>query len=485
MNCHQSRGHGETGHWGERWAIVAGVRAALSVLVMAFVLVGIRPASALDVVSDRVTPLSLGISEGQLLRLDQPATSVFIGDQDVADIEVMSPRLIYVFARQVGQTNLYAVNDNDDVVASVVLTVQQNLGPLNPMIRRAVPDTQVSARAVGEGVELRGDVETPEDAANAQALAARFVPDPALVLNRTQITGSAQVNLRVRFAEVQRSAVQRLGINWNALSNVGNFQIGLLTGNGVFPDVTNTGVLASNGYLGTYRTGNVNINVLLDALETESLVTILAEPNLTALSGETASFLAGGEFPVPVAGDNDRITVEFKEFGVSLDFTPTVLNANRISMRVRPEVSQLSSANSLDLDGVNITIPSLITRRAETTVELGSGQSFAIAGMFQSTFDRADESIPGLGNLPILGRLFQSVNFQRDETELVILVTPYIVQPVSDGSLSLPTDPIFGASRSAPGGPVPLQDDVPPQPLSQVDRPTSRMLAERSGFILK
>jgi len=483
--CHQSRGHDGIGLWDLQLASRVGLRTIFAVLTIFVVLSGIRPAAALDVVSDRVTPLSLGISEGQLLRLDQPATSVFIGDQDVADIEVMSPRLIYVFARQVGQTNLYAVNETDEVVASVVLTVQQNIGPLNPMIRRAVPDAQVSAGAVGEGVQLRGDVETPEEAANAQALASRFVPDPEMVLNRTKVTGSAQVNLRVRFAEVQRSAVQRLGINWNALTNFGNFQIGLLTGNGVFPDVTNPGVLASNGYLGSYRTGNVNINVLLDALETESLVTILAEPNLTALSGETASFLAGGEFPVPVAGDNDRITVEFKEFGVSLDFTPTVLNPNRISMRVRPEVSQLSSANALDLEGVNITIPSLITRRAETTVELGSGQSFAIAGMFQSTFDRADESLPGLGDLPILGRLFQSVEFQRDETELVILVTPYIVQPVSDGSLTLPTDPIFGASRTAPGGPVPLEDDVPPQPLSQVDRPTSRMLAERSGFILK
>lgn len=485
MYCHQSRGHDGFGLGVLQPVARACLQAAFTLLIMIAMLAGVRPAAALDVVSDRVTPLALGISEGQLLRLDQPATSVFIGDQDVADIEVMSPRLIYVFARQVGQTNLYAVNDADEVVASVVLTVQQNIGPLNPMVRRAVPDAQVSARAVGEGVQLNGDVETPEQAADAQALASRFVPDPALVLNRTKVTGSAQVNLRVRFAEVQRSAVQRLGINWNALTNFGNFQLGLLTGNGVFPDVTNTGVLASNGYLGTYRTGNVNINVLLDALETESLVTILAEPNLTALSGETASFLAGGEFPVPVAGDNDRITVEFKEFGVSLDFTPTVLNPNRISMRVRPEVSQLSSANALDLEGVNITVPSLITRRAETTVELGSGQSFAIAGMFQSTFDRSDESLPGLGDLPILGRLFQSVEFQRDETELVILVTPYIVQPVSDGSLTLPTDPIFGASRTAPGGPVPHEDDLPPQPLSQVDRPTSRMLAERSGFILK
>ncbi|MEM1399340.1 MAG: type II and III secretion system protein family protein [Pseudomonadota bacterium] len=466
----------------------SGLQGVLTLLVLITALALLLPAGparALDVVGDRVTPLSLGVSQGQLLRLEQPATSVFIADKDVADIEVMSPRLVYVYAREIGQTSLYAVDDTDQVVANVVLTVQTNTAGLNPQIRRAIPDAPVSARPAGPGIELRGEVETPSEAANAQALAGRYVEDPALVLNRLQVTGSSQVNLRVRFAEVQRASVQQLGINWNAVANAGNFQLGLLTGNGVFPDIANTTALASNGYLGAFRTSDVNINVLLDALETESLVNILAEPNLTALSGETASFLAGGEFPIPVAGDNDSITVEFKEFGVSLDFTPTVLSPNRISMRVRPEVSQLSSANSIELDGVSITIPSLITRRAETTVELGSGQTFAIAGMFQSTFDRADEKIPGLGDLPVIGRLFQSVEFQRDETELVILVTPYIVQPVSDRSLTLPTDPVFGASRTAPGGPAPLDSDIPPQPLSQVDRPTSRQLAERSGFILK
>lgn len=481
MICHQSRGP----NFGGRLTARGAKQAVIAVLLAFLTVLPVSIASALDIAGDTVTPLSLGVSEGQLVRLDQPATSVFIADSEVADIEVMSPRLIYVFARRVGQTNLYAVDDADQIVASVSLTVQQSIGPLNPLIRRAVPDGQVTARAAGEGVELSGEVQSPTGAADAQALAGRYVAEPEMVINRTQVAGSNQVNLRVRFAEVQRSAVQRLGINWNALTSFGNFQLGLLTGNGVFPTGADPGVLASNGYLGSFNTGDVNINVLLDALETESLVTILAEPNLTALSGETASFLAGGEFPVPVAGDNDSVTVEFKEFGVSLDFTPTVLNANRISMRVRPEVSQLSSVNAIELAGINITIPSLITRRAETTVELGSGQTFAIAGMFQSTFDRSDETLPGLGNLPILGRLFQSVEFQRDETELVILVTPYIVKPVSDDSLTLPTDPIFGASRTAPGGPVPHENDLPPEPLATVDRPTSRLLAERSGFILK
>lgn len=483
--CQPSSGRKEIGRRSVGAGITLGLRTAIVVLVAMLAVLPARYAAALDVVGDRVTPLSLGVSEGQLVRLDKPATSVFIADSEVADIEVMSPRLIYVFARKVGQTHLYAVDDDDQVVGSVQLTVGQNIGPLNPLIRRAAPNSSAAATGVGEGVEIRGDVQSPVEAADAQALASNYAAEPEFVINRTRVTGSAQVNLRVRFAEVQRSAVQRLGINWNSLTSFGNFQVGLLSGNGVFPAGADPGILASNGYLGSYRTGDVNINVLLDALETESLVTILAEPNLTALSGETASFLAGGEFPVPVAGDNDSVTVEFKEFGVSLDFTPTVLNANRISMRVRPEVSQLSSVNAIELAGVNITIPSLITRRAETTVELGSGQTFAIAGMFQSTFDRSDETLPGLGSLPILGRLFQSVEFQRDETELVILVTPYIVQPVSDDSLSLPTDPIFGASRTAPGGPVPHQDDQPPAALAQANRPASRLLAERSGFILK
>jgi pilus assembly protein CpaC len=207
---------------------------------------------------------------------------------------------------------------------------------------------------------------------------------------------------------------------------------------------TDTGFLNYNG-------GDLDLNALFDVLSQEGLVSLLAEPNLTALSGETASFLAGGEFPVPIAQEGDAnsstITVSFKKFGVSLSFTPTLLGENRISMRVRPEVSALSNEGAVQLSG--FTIPALTTRRAETTVELASGQSFAIAGLIQNNTRHNADKVPGLGDIPILGELFKSDRFQRQESELVILVTPYIVEPVSDRRLAAPTDATFGAEGSS------------------------------------
>ncbi|NIR45892.1 MAG: type II and III secretion system protein family protein, partial [Gemmatimonadetes bacterium] len=247
-------------------------------------------------------------------------------------------------------------------------------------------------------------------------------------------------NLRVRIAEVSRDIKNKFGFNWDFLLS-GNFVLGLAT------SFSTVGATTTAQYTDTF--GDASIDGLIDALADDGLITILAEPNLTALSGETASFLAGGEFPIPVSQDSDSITVEFKEFGVGLAFTPTVIGTERISMRVRPEVSQLSTAASVSVAGTSI--PGLTTRRAETTVELASGQSFAIAGLLLDDSQEAIQKTPGLGDLPILGALFKSESFQRKETELIIIVTPYLVRPVSTGDLPLPTDPL---TKGAPGANV-------------------------------
>jgi pilus assembly protein CpaC len=268
-----------------------------------------------------------------------------------------------------------------------------------------------------------------------------YLPAGQTVDNRLSVASSIQVNLRVRIAEMSRNLVRQLGVNWEALGNIGT--IGKFP---VFPALT----LNANKDLITpiFDPRNPlslggNFNALIDALAQDELVHILAQPNLTAVSGEAASFQVGGEFPIPVAQQNNQVTVEFKQFGVSLAFVPTVASDGQITLKVRPEVSQLSNQNAFQLTaGTSVlVVPSLIVRRAETTVQLGSGESFAIAGLLQDSANVAGSGLPIMGDVPILGALFRSDKFQRNETELVIVVTPYIVRPAaSPTELRLPTD---------------------------------------------
>ena len=281
------------------------------------------------------------------------------------------------------------------------------------------------------------------------------------------VDSPSQVNLRVRITEVSRTVTKELGINWDAMGHGGSIVFGLATGNPVLgvpitaggaiaplaPSVLgssaaglgffnrNAGLSGSttDSYVLGANFGKYTIDSVIDALDQNGLVNILAEPNLTAMSGETATFLAGGEFPIVIpAGTLGQTTVQFKQYGVSLAFTPVVLGNGRISLRVRPEVSQLTATGAVELSGINI--PALTTRRAETTIELGSGQSFAIGGLLQNSMNNNANNLPGLGDLPVLGALFRSTQFQRNETELVILVTPYLVRPVSDHRLVGSTD---------------------------------------------
>ena len=367
-------------------------------------------------VTDAKTPVTLEVNEGQLLRLQSAATSVFIANPEIADVSVKSQRLVYVFGVKSGETTLYAVDRNDRMIASIRIEVNHNLSRLNDGIDRLVSSGEVEAISIDGAIVLTGNVKDSVDAENARRLAARFIDEEKEeVINQIRISAPNQVNLRVRIAEVQRNIIKQFGFNWDGgYRNNDDIVFGLATGDNPivpqnlpiedvvefdppgsltppavpfpspFDTLNDTFLTRQTPGLDEYffggMFGNWDINNLIDAMASDGLVTVLAEPNLTALSGETASFLAGGEFPIPVFED-DGIVVIFKEFGVSLAFTPTVLTGNRISMRVRPEVSQLTSAGGVEL--ANFVIPGLTTRRAETTVELGSGQSFAIAGLFR------------------------------------------------------------------------------------------------------
>lgn len=394
---------------------------------------------AAQTVANGSSTLSVEVNKGNLVRLDRPASTVFVANPEIADIDVKSPTLVYVFGKAPGETTLFAVDAGDNIVLDQSVVVTRNLTRLNGFLRDLAPDGAILARSVAGGIVLTGAVADVVTAANAELLAQQFVTEEAPIINQIQVTGANQVNLRVRVAEVSRSTLKRFGLNIDFLQTAGDIVFGVATGNlaGVGGTTFATRNDGSFNAFGGIDGNSGDLNLLVDALDKEGLISILAEPNLTAMSGETASFLAGGEFPVPVPQKDGNLTIEFKKFGVALSFTPTVLSGNRISMRVRPEVSALSSAGAITLQ--QIQIPALSTRRAETSVELGSGQSFAIAGLLQSTSNNDVRKFPGLGDLPIIGLLFRSEEFQRKETELVIIVTPYIVRP-SSVALALPTD---------------------------------------------
>jgi len=311
-------------------------------------------------------------------------------------------------------------------------------------VNRAIPGAGVTTEPRPNGFSMSGEVANPSEAERASRLARAYLAEKGTVDNRLGVSTPIQVNLRVRIIEMSRTLTRELGINWQALGSIGRYgTIGLATANGL-ADLASSATRLN----GTYnrvspRGGFTDINATIDALSQDQLIRTLAEPNLTALSGETASFLVGGEFPIPVAQQNNSISVEFKQYGISLSFVPTVLGGDRIVLHVRPEVSQLSDQGAVRVGNGNntIQIPAITVRRADTTVELGSGQSFAIAGLLQDSQKLTGLGLPFLGDVPILGALFRSDSFLQNQTELVIVVTPYIVRPVSDpATIAAPDD---------------------------------------------
>ena len=443
-------------------ALPAWLRVRLARLALACVLglgltagmaTPLGPAGAVEFVTSTGTALQLEVNKGRLVRLDRPAGTVFIADPEIADIQVKSPSLVYLMGKKPGETTLYAVDEDENVLANVAIRVTLNLSRLRDAIRALDPRGDVTVTSIDDTLLLEGVVKSALIAEDVHRLAVRIAGDEDAVINRLGVDAPNQVNLRVRIAEISRGVDKQLGFNWQMLSS--GMSVALATTNpfaGAVGVVNALGAL-TQGASAQFHAEGWDFNAVIDALEDEGLVSILAEPNLTALTGETASFLAGGEFPILVPDSNGRVTIEFKKFGVSLAFTPTMIGENRVNLHVRPEVSQLSSTNAVTLGG--FVVPSLTTRRVETTVELGSGQSFAIAGLLQNNVTHDIRKFPGLGDIPVLGALFRSDRFQRDESELVIIITPYIVRPTSRTRLAAPTDgfaPAHDMERLLTGG---------------------------------
>ena len=379
--------------------------------------------------------IELMVGQGRLLQLDEAAESVYVGDTTIADLRVVAPDVVYVYGRKIGSTNLIAISAEHKVRANVAFRVVADPGAANSAVRDLQPTTHTKLRLFGNRVAATGRAGSVEEAVDVQNTADTYSPPDQPPINNTTISSSQQINIRVRFAEVSRDDVQRLGIG-------------------------SSGGIAFGG-------SGSEVDALVGAMQRNGMLTILAEPNLTASSGRPASFLAGGEIPIPTPGNQaGQITVQYKPFGVSLEFTPTLIRTNRIALRVKPEVSSLSRVGAVKANGVDL--PSLMVRRADTTVEVASGQTFAIAGLFQRQMSLDFDRTPEIADLPILGTLFRSARYRRDETELVILITPLLVKPVRDRGLATPLD-----------RPAPLP---PPGPALVKARPLPE---PNSGFVFK
>jgi pilus assembly protein CpaC len=417
---------------------------------------------------------------GRLITLARPMSDVFVADPSIADVQVRSPTSLYVFGKKTGETTISATAKSGAVVYSTTVRVGDNYDSIGSMLKLAMPDAKIVATPMNGLVLLTGTVAGPEDAAEAERLVQAYVGESVKVLSRLRTATPLQVNLQVRIAEVSRSFVKNIGSNLTSRDTTGGFQFGVQSGNaGTIANASTAGLptvdvsssyglpagsvrLPFDPYSGklsnpnavqnTFKQGaqrttlglagrllGLDLLSTIDLGETLGQVSTLANPNLTALSGETATFLAGGEIPIPINQGLGATTVEFKQYGISLAFTPTVLSDGRISMRVRPEVSQLTAAGSVTIGGT--VIPGLNTRRVETTLELGSGQSMMIGGLLSNSHDNSIDKTPGLGDVPVLGALFRSNGWKRNETELVVIITPYLVKPVNNVSdIALPTD---------------------------------------------
>jgi pilus assembly protein CpaC len=428
--------------------------------------------------------VEMNTGRGQLIDLPVAMTDVFVADDRIADVQVRSSRQLYVFGKAAGETTIHATSRTGATVYAATVRVGNNITTVGDMLALAMPEAQITATPMNNMVLLTGTVRSPEDVAEAQSLVQAFVGENTRVLSRLKTATPLQVNLQVRIAEVSRSYVKNIGVNLTSRDTTGGFQFNIgqgrqgtietnPTGGTTFTAPPVPGIGSSLGAAG--RLLGLDLLASLDLGERNGQVTTLANPNLTAVSGETGTFLAGGEIPIPLAQGLGATSIEYKQYGVSLAYTPTVLSDGRISLRVRPEVSQITTTGAVELE--NVTIPALTTRRAETTVELGSGQSFMIAGLLSNSHDNSVNQTPFLANLPIIGSLFRSNAFQRNETELVIVITPYLVKPVDASQIVLPTDGyrapndaervfLGSGARGETGGKRPMPTMAPPSPVA-------------------
>lgn len=432
---------------------------------------------------------ALSVGEGRLIRFKGEAETMFVADPEIADIQAPSQNAVLVLGKKTGQTTLYVLDAAGNSLVQQSINVRHNVAELTDILRQRFPGLRLGLESAPGSLMVQGTAPNSDTLDAISRTIRSYLGEQDELINRIGISSPTQVYLRVRVTEVSRAVTQKLGINWSAIATPGNFFAGVISGR-PFQNITlNLGGIDEDGheittqkgkwngssgrgwgysrndewnynkgrsqgfgyssnftgagdggysFLGGYAKGDRSIQAMIDVLDQEGMINVLAEPNLTAISGETASFLAGGEFPIPVQQDDNRTTIEFKPFGVALDFTPTVLADDRISIKVRPEISEIDPNSSIVMNG--IMIPGLSVRRVETTVEMASGQSFAIGGLLQNNIRDLTSQIPGLGQIPVLGKLFSSSDYQNNKSELVIIVTPYLVKPTDSSQLTSPLD---------------------------------------------
>jgi pilus assembly protein CpaC len=484
--------------------------------------------------------LAVAVHQSQVLRVDRPFAQALVGDDKIADVLPLTNQSLYVLGKRAGTTSLTVYDRNRNLLAVMDVVVGPDIVTLKRQLSELVPGEKIDVRLSNGAIVLTGVVSNGVAAQRAVQIAETYASGDAeggggggasaspnstgiqvsidtggsqgggagaeaagrgKVINLLSVGSTQQVMLEVRFSEMRRGAARQLGFNHAFLSNSGDFQGGigsnapstaLLTNQNGVPTINLQGILESFGIVGaSYRFAGLNILSAMDALERNGVVTTLAEPTLIALSGETASFLAGGEFPIPVLqafgggagtgnnGGGSGITIEFKPFGVGLAFTPTVLADGVISLVVAPEVSSIDPAASITVNG--LTIPGLSVRRAKTTIELHDGQSFAMAGLLRRDFSSTVRRFPVLGSIPVIGTLFRSTGFQNDDTELVIIVTPRLVKPVSRESLQLPSERVLPPNEAELFLLGRTDSKVTPDPVlrNEVEQPVTRAAPTR------
>jgi pilus assembly protein CpaC len=382
---------------------------------------------------------TLTLTPGKALDLALPrdVREVLVADPKIAEVVVKTPRRAYLIGLKPGETNAFFVDETGARVAALNLRVSLDVGALREGLKTLAPHTPIKVQAVNETIMLSGEVASADVAESARQLARRFVKDDNHVVNLMRVAHPEQVLIQVKVTEMRRTVAKKLGINLLGIGGDVNLRTGIQS-DGLALFDNRFGNVMVGGAVAGFR----NLQAALEALEEDGFVKTLAEPNLTAMSGESANFLAGGEFPVPVGRDDQgRITIEFKPFGVGLKFTPVVLDGGRISMRISTEVSSISNDTAEGaLTLADTRIPALMVRRAETTVEIPSGGSLVLGGLLRNDAANESRGLPGLGKLPVIGQLFRSDDFRRQESELVVIAVPYIVRPTRPSQLSGPSD---------------------------------------------
>lgn len=395
----------------------------------------------------KITRIMIAQNKSTTIRFSRVYKDVLVGNDKIADIVPLTNKSLYVLGKAIGMTRLVILDEEKELLGVVEVEVSYDVTELNRQLRLLVSNAQIKASSVNGKIMLTGLTQDAPSVTKAVAIARQFAPEGA-VTNAIGVNTSQQVLLEVRFIEVSRNANRDVGVNWSLLSKklgskavTGDSRLSSSAGVGgvidsvVFPFAT-AATLSGSIPFGTLlqrvlRKPGITADVVVQALEERGLARRLAEPNLVALSGDTASFLAGGEFPIPVPGENNSVTVEFKKFGVGLAFTPTVLANGMINLKIEPEVSEIDPTTTVTIQG--LIIPGLVVRRASTTLELRDGQSFAMAGLLQFNNRKIHRQLPWIGKIPVLGALFRSASYQKNESDLVIMVTPHLVKPAVPG----------------------------------------------------